>query len=136
MGGVAGEAALPLEGVLDPGQHRVEGAGQPPQLVVRQVEVEAGVQVPAADPGRQSRDRGDRRQRPAGQEVAAAGGGDERERDGQGEDRRAARPAPRRSRRGRDPTWRTPTDASPGAHRQRDDPSEMMVRRVLGDPSA
>ena len=29
MGGVVGEAALSLEGVVDAGQHRVEGARQP-----------------------------------------------------------------------------------------------------------
>ena len=61
MGGVAGEAALALEGVVDARQHGVEGARQPAQLVVGQVEVEPRAQIVGADARGEIGDGGDRR---------------------------------------------------------------------------
>ena len=44
--GVGGEAALALEGGVEPRDHLVEGARQTPDLVVRQVQAQAAARGP------------------------------------------------------------------------------------------
>jgi hypothetical protein len=72
VGGVGGELPLLFEPALDAGKHAVEGLGQPAELVVRQVEREAGVQIGRIDGGGQLGDLAHRGKRPPGHEIAAA----------------------------------------------------------------
>ena len=91
MGGVAGEAALAGKGIVDAGQHGVEGARQPAQLVVRQVEMEPRAEIAGADAAGERGDGGHGSEGAAGEDVAAGRGHEEHERAGEGEDRQELR---------------------------------------------
>jgi hypothetical protein len=66
--------ALAPEGPLEAVDHAVKGGRQAAELVVRQPQRQAPGQVLGADPFGRAGDAVDRRQRPSGQEVAAAPG--------------------------------------------------------------
>jgi hypothetical protein len=54
MGGVGCELPLTSESVLQPRDHFVEGAGQPPDLVIGKSEIKALAEVLGRNPPRQA----------------------------------------------------------------------------------
>ena len=65
MRGVGDEATLGGEGDVEPGEHGVEGVGQPLQLVVRPAELDPPRELPRLDLARDIGDVRDRREHPA-----------------------------------------------------------------------
>ena len=85
---IAREALHLLERLLEPFQGLVEHDGQAPQLVMRMVDGQAIVQPRGGDRLRAHRHPGDRRQRAAGQRVAAEAGGRHAERQAEDQEQR------------------------------------------------
>ncbi len=91
MGGIGSELPLLFEPALDTGKHGIERLRQPAELVIGQVERQAGIQIGGIDGGGQLGNLADRGERPTGHEIAAARGQQEHDRPGnqEGEQNRA-----------------------------------------------
>ena len=72
--GISGELALSGEGVVDAGQHGIEGARQPAQFIVREIEFQPGAEPARVDARGEFRDGRHRRQGAGGKKVASSGG--------------------------------------------------------------
>jgi hypothetical protein len=77
VGGITGKAPLPLEGVVDAGEHFIKCPGQSAKFVVRQVQIEPSAQIARANPLGNIGDRGHRGQDAAGKEITTNRGEEE-----------------------------------------------------------